>query len=267
MMGIVDRFESLVTRAPAVVPLDECALLIAVAARGEDAVDVERALQQLDVLAAGCDAPTFDALRRHLFERERFRGNTASYEDPDNSFLDRVLDRRLGIPITLSTVMIETGRRAGVPVLGVGMPGHFIVRAADDPQLFCDPFGGGRLLDEQGCAQLLATVTRGGVQFDRALLAPISSTRVLARMLTNLEHGPFGADPLRLSTLVELHQTIPDLGPQERLALASRLAALGRFGDAAEVVDPAAGAAGTDAAATDGTALRQHARAFRARLN
>ncbi len=262
-MGIVERFESLVTRAPEHVPLDECALLIAVAARGEHAVDVERARRQLDDLATGCREPTFDGLRRHLFEHERFQGNTTNYEDPDNSFLDRVVDRRRGIPITLSAVMIETGRRIGVRVLGVGMPGHFIVRAADDAGVFCDPFGGGRLLDVHGCAQLLASVTRGSVKFDTAMLAPISSTRVLARMLTNLEHGPFGADPLRLATLVELHQTIPDLGPQERLALASRLATLGRFGDAADVID----ADGTGRPVDGGASLRQHARAFRARFN
>jgi hypothetical protein len=261
MMGIVERFESLVTRAPDRVPLDECALLIAVAARGDDAVDVERALQQLDDLANGCDTSTFDGVRRHLFERERFRGNAAQYDDPDNSFLDRVLDRRLGIPITLSVVMIETGRRVGVPVLGIGMPGHFIVRAAGDEQLFCDPFGGGRLLDVQGCAQLLATITRGALTFDPALLAPVSATRLLARMLTNLEHGPFGADPLRLATLVELHQAIPDLAVQERVALASRLASLGRFRDAADVVDPVTSDTG------DGATLHQQARAFRARLN
>jgi regulator of sirC expression with transglutaminase-like and TPR domain len=261
MMRIVERFGSLVRRAPDVVPLDECALLIAVAARGEHAVDVERALHQLDELANRCDELTFDGLRRHLFEREQFRGNAAHYDDPDNSFLDRVLDRRLGIPITLSVVMIETGRRVGVPVLGVGMPGHFIVRAADDPEVFCDPFGGGRVLDLQGCAQLLASITRGSMRFDPALVAPVSTTRILARMLTNLEHGTFAADPMRLATLVELHQTIPDLATQERVALASRLASLGRFTDAASVVEPA------PSDSDDSAALRKQARGFRARLN
>jgi regulator of sirC expression with transglutaminase-like and TPR domain len=261
MMGIAERFESLVTRASEFVPLDECALLIAVAARGDGAVDVEGALRQLDDLAAGCESPTFDGLRRHLFEREGFRGNIANYDDPDNSFLDRVLDRRVGIPITLSVAMIETGRRIGVPVLGIGMPGHFIVRDAEHGQVFCDPFGAGRVLDVDGCAQLLATISRGTMRFDPAVLAPVSATRVLARMLTNLEHGPFGSDPLRLARLVELHQTIPDLPPQERLALGARLAQLGRFRDAAAVVEPSAGDP------DDGAALRQRARAFRSRLN
>jgi hypothetical protein len=256
LMDIVERFSAVVSRPPEDVPLDEAALLIAARARGPAAVDVVAALARLDDLAARCMAPTFDGVRMQLFEREGFRGNFERYEDPDNSFLDRVLDRRLGIPITLAVVMIEVGRRLGVRVVGIGMPAHFIVRDGDH-DIYCDPFGGGRLLDTEGCAALFTTVTRGALTFDDSSLTPVDARQVLSRMLANLEHGPFAADPLRLGALLDLHLAIPGLGPAERVALASRLANIGRFREAAGVVEAGAGNA----------ALRQQARAFRSRLN
>jgi regulator of sirC expression with transglutaminase-like and TPR domain len=250
-MDVVEQFASLVARSPDEVPLDEAALLIAARARGAASVDRDGTLSALDDLARRCELHTFDGVRAHLFERERFRGNAAHYDDPDNSFLDRVVDRRLGIPITLSAVMIEVGRRIGVPIVGIGMPAHFIVRAADD-DVYCDPFNGGQLLDERGCADLFATVTRGRAVFDRSLLAPVSAPQVLSRMLTNIEHGPFAADPVRLAALLDLHLAIPTLTAAERVALSTRLASVGRYGEAATVVE---------------TVGDQHARAFRARLN
>src|SRR5690242_94683 len=103
-MDHVARFRALVSAPADAMPLDEPALLIAAHARGD--VDVAQCLAQLDDLAAACTDATFDGLRAHLFERERFRGNAQHYDDPDNSFLDRVLEERVGIPITLSVVMI-----------------------------------------------------------------------------------------------------------------------------------------------------------------
>lgn len=255
-MDVVERFAAVVSRSPEDVRLDEAALLIAARARGPAAVDVDSYLARLDELAARCEEPTFESVRMQLFEREGFRGNSERYEDPDNSFLDRVLDRRLGIPITLSVVMIEVGRRLGVSVIGIGMPAHFIVRSGDR-DIYCDPFGGGRLLDTGGCAALFAVVTRGALTFDESSLKPVTALQVLSRMLANLEHGPFAADPLRLGALLDLHLAIPGLGPAERVALASRLANIGRFREAAGIVEAGAGNA----------ALRQQARAFRSRLN
>ena len=255
-MDVVERFRGLLCRAPDDIPLDEAALLIAARAREPSPVDVDVALARLDDLASRCDTATFDGVRAHLFEREGFRGNVSRYEDPDNSFLDRVLDRRVGIPITLSVVMIEVGRRVDVPIVGIGMPAHFIVRAADR-DLYCDPFGGGRLLDADGCAALFATVTRGALAFDASALAPVTTPQLLSRMLANLEHGPFAADPLRLSALLDLHVAIPGLPLPDRAAIAKRLATVGRYGEAAAIVE-----AGAE---TDQS--RRHARAFRSRLN
>jgi regulator of sirC expression with transglutaminase-like and TPR domain len=257
-MEIVERFAALVSRAPDDVPLDEAALLIAARARG-GAVDVEASLRALDDLADRCPERTFDGLRAFLFEHEGFTGNAARYDDPDNSYLDRVIERRLGIPITLSVVMIEIGRRIGVPIVGIGMPAHFLVRDAASDR-YCDPFGGGRVLDVDGCAALFATVTGNRVQFEPSLLFPVCARQVLARMLNNLEHGPLSADPVRLGALLDLHLRVPDLGPTERVAVASRLAGVGRFAEAAALVEPVDGDA-------DGNELRRHARSFRSRLN
>src|SRR4029079_15822868 len=112
-------------------------------------------------------------LNHVLFEEEGFRGNTRGYYDPRNSFLNDVLDRRTGIPITLSTVSIAVGRRAGVAVHGVGLPGHFVVRvvtAAGDALV--DPFNGGTVLTPQDCQDRLDRIYGGSVGLGAGLLAP-----------------------------------------------------------------------------------------------
>ena len=96
--------------------------------------------------AARCPDASPDGVLAHLFGSEGFRGNDADYYDPDNPMLDRVLDRRRGIPITLSVVLIEVGRRLGVAFTGIGAPGHFIVRD-ERSGVYLDPFNGGRVLD------------------------------------------------------------------------------------------------------------------------
>jgi regulator of sirC expression with transglutaminase-like and TPR domain len=254
-MSPLERFATLVGRGAAEVPLDEAALVIAAALRPD--VDIERSLAVLDDLATRCDG-SFDGLRVQLFEREGFRGNVAHYDDPDNSFLDRVLERKLGIPISLSAVMIAVGGRAGVPVVGIGMPAHFLVRRAD-AQVYCDPFNGGRLLNADGCEALFRELTGGTGAFDPSFLTPVDAHQVLSRMLNNLEHGVYGRDPGHANELLDLHMCIPGLGVAERVALSQRLAQLARFEDAARVVEHGAVEGNAD--------LARHARALRARLN
>jgi regulator of sirC expression with transglutaminase-like and TPR domain len=255
-MSPLERFATLVGRPAADVPLDEAALVIAAALRPD--VDIEHSLTRFDDLASRCDNVSFDGLRVHLFEHEGFRGNVARYDDPDNSFLDRVLERRVGIPITLSVVMIAVGARVGVPVVGIGMPAHFLVRHAD-AEVYCDPFNGGRVLDPDGCAVLFNTLTAGTRAFDPSFLAPVDAHQVLSRMLNNLELGPYGREAAHANDLLDLHLRIPGLGVAERLALSQRLAQLARFEDAAQVIER-----GSDEPKSD---LAQHARALRARLN
>src|SRR5262249_34975816 len=143
------RFAEVVARPDAEIPLDEAAFLIAAHVRRDVRVDVDARLRELDAVAErGGGVEGAGALARWAFETEGFAGNRMAYGDPLNSCLDAVLDRRLGLPITLSVLMIEVGRRLGVAVRGVGMPGHFLVSAGPDE--WYDPFHRGVRLDRDG---------------------------------------------------------------------------------------------------------------------
>ncbi len=126
------------------------------------------------------------AINRLLFEEEHFRGNLADYYDPRNSFLNDVLDRRLGIPITLSIVYMEVGRRLDFAVRGVGMPGHFLVRAEGPPGVLVDPFRNGHILTEADCEQQLREIYGAEMRLEPAFLDPVSSKYTITRMLNNL---------------------------------------------------------------------------------
>lgn len=133
---------------------------------------------------------TIATLNEYLFEEERFTGNRDRYEDPRNSFLNEVLDRRTGIPISLAVIYLEVARRAGLDVTGVNFPGHFLLRApgpiaGDD--LIIDPFHGGALLSEFDCRQLLRQHVGDDAAFDARLLAPATRTDIVVRMLVNLK--------------------------------------------------------------------------------
>ncbi len=126
-------------------------------------------------------------LREFLFEEEGFTGNAEDYYDPRNSCLNDVLERRVGIPITLSLVLMEVGRRAGLRIVGVGLPGHFVVRAdvGSEPVLL-DPFDGGAVLTHERAAELVARATGRRVQLTHAHFVPATKHQILGRMLMNL---------------------------------------------------------------------------------
>ncbi len=133
-------------------------------------------------------------LGQFLFDSEGFTGNLSDYEDPRNSFLNDVLTRRTGIPITLSIIYMHLGRRAGLWLEGVNFPGHFLVRckgmlgdAAPTEDLILDPFHGAIVLTERDCARMLARHAGEDARFDRVLLAPAFKTQILVRMLVNLK--------------------------------------------------------------------------------
>jgi regulator of sirC expression with transglutaminase-like and TPR domain len=131
---------------------------------------------------------TAGALARFLFDEERFRGNTDDYYDPRNSFLDDALDRRLGIPITLSIVYMAVAAGAGLETAGIGLPGHFVVRATRrGGQRFLDPFHGGRPLDQAGCEALVARLRPRAGPLDPRWLAPVTTRQIFVRMLNNLK--------------------------------------------------------------------------------
>ena len=130
-------------------PHDEFSLDLAAALIGasfDPTVDTDAVLADLDGLAARC-APSFDSIIGTLFGTGMLQGNGREYADPRNSYLHEVLGRGLGIPITLSVVAIEVGRRLGVTVVGIGLPGHFVV-GDHHSRHFADPFNGGVQYDE-----------------------------------------------------------------------------------------------------------------------
>jgi len=154
-------------------------------------------LDQLDEIAAivqaelrGGDSPveTIHKINGVLFDVLGFRGNTENYYDPRNSYFNDVLERRVGIPITLSAVYLEVARRLRFKISGVGMPGHFLVKYADPThELFLDPFNRGEILTRADCATRFSQLYGNGATFSDRLLASVPPRQILARMLNNLK--------------------------------------------------------------------------------
>ena len=168
-------------------------------------------------------------LNRFLFGEEGLRGNFEDYYDPRNSYLNHVLDRRLGIPITLAVVCLEVGRRAGVPLEGVGFPGHFLLRLVDHPEVLIDPFDRGRLLTRADCEELLARLTRGSIEFEPSLLRPAGPRQMIQRMLNNLR----GIYQQRgeLERVISVLDRLLLLDPQDSEPLRDRGLLQARWGD------------------------------------
>jgi regulator of sirC expression with transglutaminase-like and TPR domain len=254
-----ERFTELVRRQPDEVPLDEAALLIA--AHAHPHLEIAGALAELDSLAETVRGDSADDVAVGLFGEGGLAGNTVDYGDPRNSYLDDVLARRLGIPITLSVVMIEVGRRLGVRVYGVGMPGHFLVQAAGEPDAWFDPFHGGRRLDLDGCRDLYEQV-QTEPPFTPGLLRAVDTPTILNRMLANLQHTFMRRDPASLAWAARLRLRIPGLISGERRQLAALLGGVGRFLEAAAELDAVAAELGGDEAEgveRDAVALRSRA--------
>lgn len=257
------RFAQLAAGPDATLPLDEAGLLIA--AHAHPGLDVAAQVARFDELAAALPEPTLDGLRRLLFRDLGFTGNAADYYDPRNSYLDDVLDRRTGIPISLAVVMLEVGRRAGVPLVGVSMPGHFLVRDQVDPEVFVDPFARGLLLDREGCRIRFAGVHGPDAPFDERFLQPVGRLAIVERQLANLETiARARGETFTLLWLLRLRTLLPDvdLGTLRRYAAA--LGAAGQPLEAAAVLEQVAAVADDEALVTDAT---HAARAMRARLN
>ncbi|MGH9271293.1 MAG: transglutaminase family protein, partial [Ilumatobacteraceae bacterium] len=217
----LDRFAELVDRDPSLVPLDRAALAMAGVLRGE--TDDDQALADLDELAASLTDRTFAGLRRHLYDVIGFTGDARDYDDPANSFLDVVLRRRRGLPILLATVMMEVGRRAGVGVLGIGMPMHFLVGDPQDPEALVDPFTGAEL-DRAGAQARFAELSGGRLAWDDHHLDPVPAGAVVVRMLSNLQSSYARRnDPARRAMVAMMRWRVPELAAE--LAAAPRVLA------------------------------------------
>jgi regulator of sirC expression with transglutaminase-like and TPR domain len=189
------RFASEVSRPGGKVDLARAALLIGAEEEPRRA-EVERCLARLDEMGEEARARAVrrggsrvEALNKYLFEELGFVGNESDYYDPRNSMLHQVLGRRKGIPITLSVVYIEVGRRAGLRVEGVGLPGHFVVRAFEDEEgegVLVDPFNR-RPTDAEECQSRIDLIYDGRVELGEGHMRAVGARSILARMLGNLK--------------------------------------------------------------------------------
>jgi regulator of sirC expression with transglutaminase-like and TPR domain len=229
-MNPTESFMRLVRRRDDTIPLAEAALLIAA---HDHKVDVAAELGAIDQLSR--DAPgEVAALAQFLFVERGFAGNEVDYGDPRNSYLDEVLRRRLGLPITLSVLMIEVANRRALALHGVGMPGHFLV-GTDDGR-FVDPFHHGALLDENGCRQRFEAL-RPSALWHPSYLEPVGSRTILVRMLANLVHTFVDRSPADAVWALRLRLAVPGVDPGERRDAAGLLGTLGRFEEAATALD------------------------------
>ena len=221
--------------------LDLAALAIAVLAH--PGLDVAACLHTLDALAAHVQLESerhagrdpalnqLSALRHVLADVEGFRGNADDYGSPDNSFLDCVLERKVGLPITLSVVYLEVARRAGIPLYGVPFPGHFLVarEVANQRRLVMDPFHQGEILTETGCRELLERVAPQ-LKFEPSMLTPAPVELITYRMLANLRRVYLEReDAERGLAVVDLLLLLAPNHPGELRTRAALYATMGAF--------------------------------------
>jgi regulator of sirC expression with transglutaminase-like and TPR domain len=258
------RWKELMTLPEAEVPLDEAALLIA--AHGETGLDLEHQLSRLDELASRVDGGDTPGLCRLLFETLGVHGDHDTYDDPRNSYLHQVLDRRRGIPISLSVLLMELGRRCDVQLEGVGMPGHFLVRDRMEPDLLIDAFGGGRRVDRAGCARILRAVAGPRMELQSDMLAPVGTHAILSRMLANLDLSfQRRRDKAGVGWVTRLRFTLPGVTLAAQMALADGLARVGDIDAAAALLAELAERPETPPEAVQ--ALRSRARGLLAPFN
>ena len=182
--SIKRRLRAALTERAGFVPLDVSCLLICQLAGLQ--VDVDHELAALDDLAASIETASFEGVIAGLFAGPRaLRGNTDGYYDLGNSLLSEVRRTGLGIPITLSVMAMEVARRKGVAVLGIGMPGHFLIGDGTDDDRFADPFHGARVFDRIGAQELFRRVANGAAWNDE-YLRPANNADIMFRIVNNI---------------------------------------------------------------------------------
>jgi regulator of sirC expression with transglutaminase-like and TPR domain len=210
------------------IDLGRAALLLARTEYPE--LDLEAELARLDALAREAEAHVgaqpdntgrLAALCFYLADVCGFQGNEHDYYDPKNSFLNQVLERKTGIPITLSVLYMEVGRRLGLPLFGVGLPGHFLLKYQDSRQaMFLDPFHGGRRITAADCRDMVTQMYDGQIAFQEAFLAAVTKKYILLRMLNNLRGIYLNHQQLRKA--LEVVEMILSLEPDSGADLKQR---------------------------------------------
>jgi regulator of sirC expression with transglutaminase-like and TPR domain len=178
-------------------------------------------LRRLDELADEVPDSNVESLMQYLFsDSNPFTGNVSDYYSPSNSLLHRVLDLRMGIPISLSIIVIEVGRRLGISMSGVGMPAHFLVGLTPEsgliPERFIDPFHGGQLMDRDQTRLLFHRVAGAHQPFDSRFLAITPTLGILERVLNNLKAIYLRQeDVTALRTVMMFRSRLPGIGATE----------------------------------------------------
>ena len=237
-------------------PLDVAELSLCLARDEYADLDVDAYLSELTSMAheakkyvRGSLEKRVSGLSRYLFYEMGFRGNVEEYYDPRNSYLNDVLDRRTGIPISLSVLTMAIGARAGLVLEGIGLPGHFIVRAiADGAEVLFDPFHGGRQLTPTDCENLVYQVSGASFQATPENLQAVSLRHLVIRMLSNLKAVYLNQRdfPRAVRIIERLRQLSPD-DLQERRDLGVSLIQAGQPGRAIDhLAAYVAGAQGSD---------------------
>ena len=228
----------IVAKEDAEIDLTQAALLIATIAYPD--LDSARYLTQLSELAqrvrsvlalpSPAEMPelpddidplaVITAMNTVLFEQEDFHGNYSDYYNPNNSFLNQVLEQKTGIPITLSLLYIEVGKRVGIQLDGIGLPFHFVVgcRLSDGNTWYIDPFERGQLMSEQQCRIHIRRLAGGKIRFHAHWFHPVTHKQLLIRMLTNLKNSYMHHEnfPLALAVCDRLVLLAPTVAQERR---------------------------------------------------
>jgi regulator of sirC expression with transglutaminase-like and TPR domain len=175
--------------------LDRAALTLAL--EEYPGLDISEYLRRLDTFAARAEALVgvdrspvnfIESINEILYVQEALRGNNEDYYDPRNSYLNQVLDRRLGIPVSLSVIYIEVAKRINFPIHGVGFPGHFLAKhVSKGRNIIIDPFNMGKILTLNDCQELLDKIHNGKVEMNASLLQPMDKRTIITRLLYNLK--------------------------------------------------------------------------------
>lgn len=195
----------------------------------------DQVVEAFDELAADCpDDLAEPGLLTHLFGAIGFAGNRGDYYDPANSLIHRVLERRRGIPLSLAAVVSEVGRRRGLDLRPVGLPGHVLLGEGPRPERWFDPFAAGGPIGVDTCREMFARLNPGG-SFEESMLLPMSPAAVVVRTLNNLRVA-YASRGLanRLIPVLDLRANLVTATVADRLELARLLAGLGRVEQAAE---------------------------------
>jgi regulator of sirC expression with transglutaminase-like and TPR domain len=207
----IRQFQELTDHPDVEIDLAEAAL--AIAATEYPALSPGPWIRMLDHLADRVEAgphrsilANIEAINNVLFKEEKFFGNSRDYDDPRNSYLNDVLERRMGIPITLSLIYTEIARRKGVPLVGVGFPGHFLVKHYGPPaEIIIDPFNRGRILATSDCASLLKDYFGSEAELKPEYFAAATKKQILARILNNLKGSYYKrSNYSKVLTMIEL---------------------------------------------------------------